>query len=137
MSAIVYDPVAYPVFKCTDALDAGGYVLKLNSDGTVSKASASDEAFGINVAGVTDWQGNAITPPIEVAVLPVGRGQIVMLQLDPSNLEIAIGDPLCIDANTAGVVDKRDGTENTADRIAIALEAKSAGSGGMIKALLL
>ena len=136
MSAILYRDDDFPVFKCTDTLDEGGYILKLNSDGTVSKATATDEVFGINVTGAVDWYGNPIPNP-EVAVLPVGRGQIVLLQLDPTNLEIAIGDPLCVDATTAGVVDKADGTTNTATKIAVALEAKAANSGDVIKALLL
>jgi len=137
MGALAYGVDVFPVFQCTDALDDDGYVLKLNSDGTVSKASASDEVFGVNATGVVDYWGNAISPPVEVAVIPTGRGLFVYLQLDPNNLEITIGDKLCVDANTAGVVDKRDGTENTADPIAIALEARAANSGGKILAKLL
>ncbi len=133
---LVYDPVVFPVFKCTDNLPEGGYVLKLNSDGTVSYAAAADEVFGVNVSGVVDFWGNPIANP-ECAVAPVGRALFLELQLYSSNLAISIGDKLCVSANQAGVVDKADGTTNTATPIAIALEAKAAGAGGTIKAMLL
>lgn len=136
MAVILYENGDFPVFKSTDALEAGGYILKLNSDGTVSKATATDEVFGINVAGVVDYLGNPVPTP-EVAILLAGRATIVYLQLDPANLAISIRDPLCVDATTAGVVDLKDDVENTGARIAIALEAKAANSGGVIKALLL
>jgi len=133
---LVYPFGAFPTFKCTNELPAGGYVLKLNSDGTLSLAAAADEPFAINVAGVVDFWNNPISNP-DCAVVYKGMPAIVELQLYSNNLAIAVGDKLCISANQAGVVDLADGTTNTATPFAIALEAKAAKAGGTIKAVLI
>jgi len=127
----------YPVFVCQNALDDSGYVLTLDTtNGGVKKATDSDEVIGVALTGTVDMFGNAVSGE-NVAIAPVGRALIVELQLDSSNLAISYGDPLCVDASTAGVVDLKDDATNTGDRIAIALEDKAENSGGKIKALLL
>ena len=45
--AIVHLPGTMVSFKCTDALDDKGYVLKLNDDGTVSLCGSYEVPFGV------------------------------------------------------------------------------------------
>jgi len=121
------------------ALDSPGYVLTLGSTaGTVTKVPADsgrDKVVGVALTDSKDIDGTAQSD-VKVGVI-VQRGTVVYLKLDDNNLEISVNDPLCVDASVDGVVDKRDGATNTADAIAIALEAKSANAGGLIKALFI
>jgi len=123
-------------FITEDALDSAGYVLTAGSaEGKVKKAAAGDTVVGVAFKDTKDIDGTA-QANVEVGVF-IKRGAIVYLKLAPDNQEVSYGAPLCIDSATAGTVDYRDGTNETGDVIAIALEAKAANDGGLIKALLL
>jgi len=127
----------FPVFVCADALDDSGYALTLDTANEgVKKAGSGDVLLGVAATGTTDMFGNAESNK-EVAVIPVGRSLIVEVQLAPDNQAISWGDPLCVDSGTDGTFDLRDGTNETGDIVAYALEDAAASSGGKIKALLL
>ena len=135
VGCVINDANVVP-FVTEDALDSAGYVLAPGSaEGKVKKAAAGDPVIGVAFMDTKDMDGNA------KANVPVGvfikRGAVVYLKLAPDNQAIEYGAPLCVDSATAGTVDFRDGTNETGDVIAIALEAKDANDGGLIKALLL
>ena len=138
VGCVINDANVVP-FVTQDALDSPGYVLAAGTaDGTVRKApagSGKDAIVGVAFQDTKDIDGTA------QANVPVGvfikRGAIVYLKLAPDNQAVSYGAPLCVDSVTAGTVDYRDGVNETGEVIAIALEAKAANDGGLIKALLL
>jgi len=65
---------------CTDALDDAGYVLKLNSDGTVSKAASDDVPFGIAYTSTKDPITDEAKTNVEVAIIPVRTGFVVKVK---------------------------------------------------------
>ena len=54
----------------SDALDDHGYVLKLNSDGSVSKATSDDVPFGIAYTSTKDPIDGTAKANVEVAIVP-------------------------------------------------------------------
>jgi len=104
--AIVHLPTAMVSYKCTDALDDKGYVLQINSDGTVSKCAAGTRPFGVAYKDtknpITDVaEANRYVPVILHGVALVRYN---LASTDPS---IAIGDWVGMKgANAAGEVKK-------------------------------
>lgn len=137
-SALVNDAVVVS-FTTEDALDSPGYVMGAGSSaGSVKKVAAGaakENVIGVALTDTKDLSGTAQSD-VKVGVV-VRRGVVVYLKLAPDNQAVSVGAPLCVDSSTAGTVDYRDGTNETGDVIAIALEAKSADDGGLIKALLI
>lgn len=138
VGSLVNDADVVP-FVTEDALDAYGYVMAAGSAaGKVKKAPAGaskNSIIGVAFTDTKDMDGNAKSN-VPVGVV-VKRGVIVLLKLAPDNQAVSYGAPLCVDSATAGTVDYRDGTNETGDVIAIALEDKPANDGGHVKALLL
>jgi len=135
VGSLVNDAVIVP-FVTEDALDDAGYVMTVGTTaGTVKKAASTDTVVGIALTHTKDVNGTA------QANVPVGviirKGIVVKLKLAPDNQAVSYGAPLCVDSVTAGTVDYRDGTVETGNVIALALEAKAANDGGLIEALLL
>ena len=138
VGCVINDANVVP-FVTEDALDSPGYVLAAGTaEGKVKKAPAGaskDTIIGVAFMDTKDMDGNA-QANVTVGVF-IKRGAVVYLKLAPDNQEVSYGAPLCVDSVTDGTVDYRDGTNETGDVIAIALEAKPANDGGLIKALLL
>lgn len=135
-SALVNDAVVVS-FTAEEALDSPGYVLGVGtSAGYVKKVAAGasrTDIVGIALTDTKDLSGTAQSG-VKVGVI-VQRGTIVYLKLASDNQAFSYGAPLCVDSATAGTVDYRDGTNETGDVIAIALEAKGVNDGGLVKAL--
>ena len=125
--------------KCTDALDAAGYILKLTDENTVAKCGANDLPFGVALTSTKDPITGTAQSNQYVSIVTEG---IVEVKLSDSNAAISVGD--YIGVTTGGVADKV--TIDTTDVstlaasykkiIGIALEDADANSGGTIKVLL-
>jgi len=143
---------------CDDALEDSGFILVLKSDGHVGKAAADDMPIGVNIKSTEDpFKEGSYLSGVRVGIVSEG---IVMVKLDSANVEIKPGDFLR--SKGGGLADKwseKDTTtawpasydaavaETITDEIiaasrysrailGVALESKSAGSGGKIKVLL-
>jgi len=138
VGCVINDANVVP-FVTEDALDSPGYVMAAGSaEGKVKKApagSSKESIIGVAYMDTKDMEGNAQSN-VAVGVF-VKRGAVVYLKLAPDNQAVSYGAPLCVDSTTDGTVDYRDGTNETGDVIAIALEDKDANDGGLVKALLL
>jgi len=119
--------------KCTDALDAKGYVLELASDGTVKKATT--RVYGIAYRDTV----NPVTEQAEAnKYVPIITEGFAYVQAELT-ADVAIGDYVGLGA-TAGKVDKLDVDTSSLSAyeawrkklVGIALEAKSAGYEGLL-----
>ena len=125
--------------KCTDALDAAGYVLELVSAGTVQKASSGAIPFGVAAKSTKDPISGTAQANQYVAIL---RRGVVNVKLSSSNSAINIGNYVGTAGN--GLVDKVTIDTSSVSNfynslkkiVGIALESKAANSGGTIKVLL-
>jgi len=137
--SLVFDRVI-KAFTCDDALVSGGFCLTFSTTaGNVKKAGLNDKVVGIALKHTrSPITGNAVSGK-KVGVVLYREGIICNLQLESDNQAISYGDPLAVtsDATEKGCVDKRDGTAETGEIIAYALEAVASNTGGVIKAILL
>ena len=90
----------------TDALDAAGYVLKLNADGTVSKATSADVPFGIAYTSTVDPVTNEAKTNVPVAIVPIKSAHIVKVKKTTgTGTALSPGDYVAV-GSTAGEVVK-------------------------------
>jgi len=139
MALVQHEESVYGI--CSDALDDYGYVLALQSNGSLHKATDTEQPFGIALTSTKDPISGTAQSDQKVAV--VRRG-VAYVKLIDTNSAISPGDYIGV-SSTAGLVDKL--TIDTTDVaslwdslrkcIGIAMESKSENAGGKIKVLLL
>jgi len=124
-------------FETEDALDNRGYALTFGtSAGKVAKAGNTDQLVGVSFTDTKNVLGTAEANKM-VGVVMYKPGVVVELLLEDDNQAISYGDDLCVtsDTNEKGKWDLMDGVNETGTVWAKALEAVSANTGGLIKAL--
>lgn len=86
-----------------DALDDGGYVMMLTSDGTVSLCTADSMAIGVAYKSTKDAISGTATADVEVPIVSHCTQMKVKVEVDNTDTGIAIGDVISMKgANTAG-----------------------------------
>jgi len=141
--------------KCTDALEYKGFVLSLNSDGSVSKCAADGKVYGIAYRDTKHplYPDQAARANIIIEII---RDGFAVVRFKTGTGEtISVGDYVgMVGANEAGCVKKQtlpdtvsiDTVANTADLsswrkfweglVGIALESKGENSSGYLKVRL-
>lgn len=102
-----------------------GQPVSLNANGLAIPSPAGTSDTKVLGFALDDALAGAL-----VAVITL-RGSVVLAKLDPTNSAIVPGDTLSVDSTQGGVVDKA-----TSGGVALALEAKAANVGGLIRCMI-
>ena len=139
MALVQHEEHVYGI--CSDALDDYGYVLSLQTSGYLHKCTNTEQPFGVALTSTKNPITGANQTNQRVAV--VRRG-VAKVKLVSTNSAIYKGNYVGV-SGTAGYVDKLTiNTSSVANLwaslrkcVGIAMENKSANSGGYIEVLLL
>jgi hypothetical protein len=126
------------------AIEAGGYVVKLLSTGHVDLAGADENSYAVTVKSTKEWVGDGLGGGSWTAQASkpcqLQRVGEALVQLLATNVAIATADVL--QTTAGGTVDKityAGATPTLAELqsvVGVAMEAKDANSGGVIKCIL-